>query len=55
MTEPNSRNMLEEAKQDEVVDEYVRLAEEAKRRATLKRIQAQTGQRIVPLSPSLGV
>jgi len=48
------RQGLEEAKQDEIIDEYDRLADEAKRRALLKRIQAQTGKRIVPLSPSLG-
>jgi len=45
---------VEEAKQDEIMGEYERLAEEAKRRALLKRVQSQTGRRIVPLSPSLG-
>jgi hypothetical protein len=55
LTGGTNKDGLEEAKQDEIVNEYERLADEAKRRAVLKRIQAQTGKRIVPLSPSLGV
>lgn len=54
LTGDNDKRVLEEAKQDEVASEYERLAEEARRRTLLKRIQAQTGRRILPLSPSLG-
>ncbi len=53
MVNNERKDVLEEAKQDEIVSEYERLAEEAKRRALLKRIQSETGRKIVPLSPSL--
>lgn len=43
--------IIDEAKQDEVIGEYERLAEEARRRAKIKRIQQQTGRRIVALNP----
>lgn len=55
LTNSNKADALEEVKQDEILDEYERLTDEAKRRAMIKRIQAQTGRRITPLSPSLGV
>jgi hypothetical protein len=54
MTQSDNRDALAEAKQEEVVGEYERLTDEAKRRVLLKRIQQQTGKRIVPMSPSLG-
>lgn len=55
LTKTENKDALEEAKHDEILGEYERLAEEAKRRALLKRIQAQTGKRLIPMSPSLGI
>ncbi len=55
LTQDDKSDALENAKQDELLGEYERLTEAAKRRALLKRIQAQTGRRIVPMSPSLGI
>ncbi len=46
-------DLLADTKQDEIIDEYSRLADEAKKKALIKRIQNRTGKRIVPLSPSL--
>jgi hypothetical protein len=54
LTSNDNPHALEEAKQDEITSEYERLSDEAKRRILLKRIQAQTGRKILPLSPSLG-
>lgn len=48
-----SEGVLDEAKQDEIIGEYERLAEEARRRTKLKKIQEQTGRRIVALTPSV--
>lgn len=54
ITKTDKKDLVGDIKHDEIVSEYERLADEAKRRALLKRIQAQTGRRIIPLSPSLG-
>lgn len=48
----NGGDMVDDAKQDEIVGEYERLAEEARRRARIKQIQEQTGRRILALTPS---
>ncbi len=48
----DAKTMLEDAKKDEIVGEYERLAEEARRRARLKRLQSMTGERVVALTPS---
>lgn len=53
LTNSDSKDALEEAKQDELTSEYERLADEARRRAAMKRIQERTGRRIIPLSASL--
>jgi hypothetical protein len=45
------KNLVEEAKQDEIVGEYERLADEARRRARLKRLQQETGRRVIALTP----
>jgi hypothetical protein len=46
-----NKDVVEEAKGDEIVGEYERLADEARRRARLKQLQALTGRRVVALSP----
>jgi hypothetical protein len=53
LTNPDDSHMLDDVKQDEIMGEYERLSDEAKRRSLLKRIQAQTGKKVVPLMPSL--
>lgn len=47
-------NMLENAKRDEIIAEYERLADEAKKRTKVKTLQNLTGRRVIPLTPSLG-
>jgi hypothetical protein len=44
---------LDEAKRDEVVGEYQRLAEEAKRKARAKRLANATGQNVTIMAPSV--
>jgi uncharacterized protein YdbL (DUF1318 family) len=51
-TQSDGTGLVEDAKQDEIVGEYERLAEEARRRARIKQIQESTGRRIVALTPS---
>lgn len=50
----NSKSLVEDAKKDEIIGEYERLSEESRRRALLRRIQTQTGKRILPISSELG-
>jgi hypothetical protein len=50
-TNPDGKGAVEDAKQDEITGEYERLAEEARRRARLKRLQAETGRRVIALTP----
>jgi hypothetical protein len=45
------KSVVEDAKQDEIVGEYERLAEEAKRRTKLKQLQQTTGKRVFALTP----
>jgi hypothetical protein len=49
LTPDNS--VVEDAKQDEIMGEYERLADEARRRARLKRLQNETGRRVIALAP----
>lgn len=44
---------LEQAKQDEIEGEYYRLAQEARRNAARKKLQARLGRKVTLLSPSL--
>lgn len=52
LTGPSKGTAVDEAKKDEIVGEYERLAEEARRRARIKALQKLTGKRIIALSPS---
>lgn len=45
---------LEQAKQDEIEGEYYRLAQEARRNAARKKLQARLGRKVTLLSPSFG-
>lgn len=54
MTNPD-KHVIDDLKQDEVVGEYERLAEEAKRRSRIKKLQEQTGRRIIALTPKENV
>jgi hypothetical protein len=47
----SDKSIVEDAKQDEVIGEYARLAEEARRRTRLKQLQQATGQRVIALTP----
>jgi len=49
----DTKDDVEQAKQDEITGEYYRLAEEAKRNAARKRLQKKTGRRITPLAPTI--
>lgn len=53
LTTGDNKDELEDTKNDELVGEYERLSDEAKRRALIKRIQAETGRKLIPMSPSL--
>jgi hypothetical protein len=44
---------LEGAKQDEIEGEYYRLAQEARRNAARKKLQARLGRKVTLLSPGL--
>jgi hypothetical protein len=44
---------LEHAKQDEIEGEYYRLAQEARRAAARKKLQARLGRKVTLLSPGL--
>ncbi len=45
------KHVIDDLKQDEIVGEYERLADEAKRRSRIKKLQEQTGRRIIALTP----
>lgn len=45
------KHLVGDAKQDEILGEYERLADEARRRARLKQLQQTTGRRVIALSP----
>lgn len=51
-TTGDGKSLVDDAKQDEIVGEYERLADEARRRAKIKKIQDLTGRHIVALSPT---
>jgi hypothetical protein len=44
-------NPVENAKREEIMGEYERLADEARRRTRLKKLQAMTGRRVIALTP----
>ena len=50
LTNPD-KDFIADAKQDELVGEYERLAEDARRRARIKQLQSQLGRKIVALTP----
>ena len=52
LTGNEGKHLVEDAKREEVMGEYERLADEARRRARIKRLQARTGRRVIPLTPS---
>jgi hypothetical protein len=45
------KEIVDDAKQDEIIGEYERLADEARRRTRLKQLQSATGRRVIALTP----
>ncbi len=50
MNSSDGKGLMDDAKSEEIIGEYTRLAEEAKRRAAIKRMQA-SGKQVVALTP----